>query len=68
MNEKLQKIIISDNEQDRMEMKKWWREATEADKIAVWNAIQREHDNPVDEIVTRFAQIAFGEMFEESSR
>lgn len=56
--------IASDNEQDRAACRTWWAEATEADKLAVWGAIQEPQADPVWEVVTRFAQLAFGEMME----
>lgn len=61
-------LIVSDNEQDRMHMLKWWKESTYEEKEAVWNAIQVQHDDPVQELVTRFAQVAFGEMVEKEWR
>lgn len=55
--------IAADNDQDRVACAEWWRQATPADKMAVWDAIQRPYpDDPVQEIVTRFAQLAFSKM------
>lgn len=53
--------IGSDNDQDRAACDQWMREASYADKLAVWMRIQVPRVDPVDEIVTRFAQLAFGE-------
>ena len=57
--------IISDNDQDRAACRQWFAEATEAAKMTVWMAMQLHHDDPVSEIVSRFAQLAFAEMFVE---
>lgn len=57
--------IRADNDQDREMARKWMREATPAAKLQIWNEIQKEHTNPVQEIVSRFAQLAFGEMMIE---
>lgn len=54
--------VISDNEQDRAECRRWWAEATTEDKLRVWHAIQQEYADPVLEIMSRFAQLAFAEM------
>ncbi len=60
--------IVSDNEQDRVNMLKWWKENSLAVKMAVWKVIQIDNANPVEEIVTRFAQVAFAEMLEKELR
>lgn len=60
--------LVSDNEQDRTSCKEWWREATEAEKLSVWARIQQSYTDPIDEIVSRFAQLAFAEMAEEMNR
>lgn len=57
--------ITADNDQDREMCKQWWRETSAADKIRVWNLIQQNHADPVMEIMSRFAQLAFGEMVAE---
>lgn len=36
---------------------KWWREASAKDKFRVWDEIQKSHNDPVKEIVSRFAQV-----------
>jgi hypothetical protein len=56
--------IAADNDQDRAEAETWWWQSSNADKVAVWEWIQREHDDPVVEIVSRLAQLAFGELAE----
>ena len=60
--------LVSDNEQDRANCREWWRQATPAAKMLVWDEIQKEHDDPVKEVVTRFAQLAFGEMMESEGK
>ena len=57
--------IVADNDRDRAECRAWFLEATEADLIAVWDAIQKLGGDPVSEIVSRFAQLAFAEMLAE---
>jgi hypothetical protein len=54
--------VISDTEQDRAECRRWWADATEADKLRVWFTIQRDYADPAMEIMSRFAQLAFTEM------
>ena len=64
MNKYLPKII-HDNEQDQGEMESWWRESSDADKLTVWDCIQHYYSDPVMEIMSRFAQVAFGTMVEK---
>ena len=59
--------LICVNDQDRATCAEWWREATVEDKLAVWFAIQRHYDDPIMEIMSRFAQLAFGEMAEREA-
>ena len=54
--------LISDNEQDEANALTWWRESSEADKMHVLRAITREYDDPVMEIMSRFAQLSFARM------
>ncbi len=53
--------LMSDADQDRAALETWWRSHTDEDKLRVWMAIQAEYPNPVMEIVSRFAQVAFTE-------
>ena len=53
--------IIADNDQDVAHLLDWWRESSTADKLVVLAAIQRLYDDPVMEIVSRFAQLAFAQ-------
>ena len=57
--------IVSDNEQDRAAFEQWWREATVEDKDRVWKAIVRPRSDPVEEIITRMAQLLMGERIEK---
>lgn len=54
--------LLSATEQDESECLRWWREASGTDKRRVWDAIQTSYDDPVMEIVSRFAQPAFSQM------
>ena len=63
MNTLLQKLI-SDNEQDRAAFNEWWITSSHKDKLDVWGRIQKVHSDPIDEVVSGLAQIAFGEMVE----
>lgn len=63
--EQMRLRIIGDNEQDRAMAEQWWKESSIEDTMRVWNQIQRKYPDPVMEIMSRFAQIAFGEMFEK---
>lgn len=58
-------IVTADNDQDREAAKQWMRQATLRDRFLVWTRIQQEYTDPVDEIVSRFAQLAFGEIMAE---
>jgi hypothetical protein len=57
--------IIQDNEQDRAELRSWWGDTSYDAKMRVLERIQAQHDDPVDEIVSRLAQLAFAEAFEQ---
>lgn len=58
--------IATDNAADRWAMETWWRTSTNTDRFRVWCAIQRNYpDDPVMEIISRFAQVAFGECVEK---
>ena len=57
--------LIADNDQERMECRAWWANTTLLDKILVWGAIHHKYDDPAMEIMSRFAQLAFGEMAAE---
>lgn len=57
--------LIAANDQDRANLREWWREATDEDKLAVWGCIQHEFTDPVMEVMSRFAQLAFSEMAAE---
>lgn len=58
--------LVSLNDQDLAECDRWVRESSNQEKIAVWLAIQKlgGPDNPVEEIVSRFAQLAFSQAME----
>lgn len=60
--------LISDNDQDRADCERWWRESTEQEKLRVWALIQRPYDDPAMECMSRFAQLAFAEMAERMNR
>ena len=60
--------IGADNEQDREAARTWMREATNSEKVLVWTAIQAMPDEGVMGIVSRFAQLAFGEVMEETTK
>jgi hypothetical protein len=52
----------------RAACREWWEKSTTEEKMLVWDRIQVPHPNdPVAEIVTRFAQLAFAEMAAENS-
>lgn len=53
--------LQSDIDQDCAACDEWWRDATLEDKFKVWDAIQAKHNDPVMEVVSRFAQLAFSE-------
>lgn len=57
--------ILADNDQDLEHARKWFREATNADLIRVWKAIQQKYDDPALEVMSRLAQLKFAEMLLE---
>jgi hypothetical protein len=59
--------VIANNDQDAAACREWWDEATLQDKIRVWECIQRHYDEPEMEIMSRFAQLAFGQMAVEEA-
>jgi len=68
MNSILQRLI-SDNEQDRAECEQWFRETPDSVKIAFWmKVLQKHYDDPVMEVMSRFAALAFAEMWERLSQ
>lgn len=56
--------ITSDNDQDQAECDEWMRESDDAERLAIWQAIQRPYADPVMEILSRFAQLAFAQSVE----
>jgi hypothetical protein len=61
-NDQLLALLGSYTDQDRCDADEWWRTATLADKLRVWDRIQAKYDDPAMEIMSRFAQLAFAEM------
>ncbi len=51
--------ISAEQEADTTRALSWWKNASEEDKILVWNQIQQESSEPVKEVIARFAQIGF---------
>ena len=49
-------------DQDMAAMREWWVDSFDKDKVLVWERIQETHNDPVDELITRFAQVAFTQM------
>lgn len=58
-NELLQ--IDADNDQDRAACDEWWRTTPAEQRLAVWNWLQQDFENPIEEVASRFAALAFGE-------
>lgn len=53
--------IDTDNDHDRAECDEWMRNSDEMEKALVLQAIMHDYDDPVMEIMSRFAQLAFAE-------
>jgi hypothetical protein len=53
--------ITAENDQDRANMRQWWKETSPETKMMIWDYIQQKFPDPVAEIVSRFAQLAFAE-------
>ena len=66
--EKLLAKLTGQNDQDQAECTEWWRESTVEEKLAVWGAIQHHYTDPVMEVMSRFAQLAFSTMAEREGR
>jgi hypothetical protein len=60
--------LMADNDQDRAGCQQWWQEASNAEKLAVWNVIQTDYTDPTMELMSRFAQLAFSEMAVQEAR
>lgn len=59
--------IVSDNDQDLAACEQWWREASDNAKMQVLHCITRKYDDPAMEVMSRFAQLAFGQMAEREA-
>jgi len=56
--------LVSDNEQERTMLEEWWMNSSAQTKMLLINAVTRQYPDPMTEIVSRFAQLALGEMME----
>ena len=54
--------VVADNDQDLATIEEWWGRATAEEKWHLWDTIQREYRDPAMEIMSRFAQLTFGEL------
>jgi hypothetical protein len=59
MTDKEIAFLESDIDQQLAECDAWFASSTEADQLSVFNAITSTQPNPIAEIVTRLAQLAF---------
>jgi hypothetical protein len=48
--------LRSEHERDEANCLKWWAETSSEDKQRVWDAIQALGGNPINELISRFAQ------------
>lgn len=55
--------LISDNDQDLAACQEWWMTASDEAKNTVWSIIQTHYNDPAMEVMSRFAQLAFTQMF-----
>jgi hypothetical protein len=55
--------LISEHEQDMADCLAWMESNDDAAKNAVWDYIQAKTDDPLAELVLRFAQLGFTEAF-----
>lgn len=60
--------LISDNEQDQAHCASWWKTSTPAAKAAVILFVTKPQQDPLLEIVTRFAQLALGQILEKEMK
>ncbi len=66
--DQMRAAILADNDQDREAARAWFSEATDNDKLRVWLTIQRAYPEPEMEIMSRLAQLAFGDLILEEPR
>lgn len=46
-----------EQEHDEANCVEWWQDASDRDKVLVWEAIQAMGETPLQEIISRFAQL-----------
>lgn len=56
-------LIRAANYEDRQTLKTWLGTASEEDMTEVWTCITKAYTEPANEIASRFAQLAFGELW-----
>jgi hypothetical protein len=54
--------LRSIQDEDQANAQKWWDETDDIEKLKVWLAIQKPHDDPIQRIISRLAQLAYTEM------
>lgn len=59
MNDHERRTLHSQQQMDLARAREWWREHSDEQRIIVWERIQKSYSDPVDEIMSRFAQIGF---------
>lgn len=60
--------LIADHDQDLAKGLDWWRESSDSAKMQVVEAIGREYDDHVMEVMSRFAQIGMNEIILKSRK
>lgn len=56
-------MILSVHELDEAGAMAWMQESSDADKLAVWMTIQKKYDDPLMELMSRFAQWGFTQLY-----
>jgi hypothetical protein len=56
--------LISDNEQDRAAGEEWWKSSSKEVKLQVLQLITMPWKDPAMQVMSRLAQLAYGEMLE----
>lgn len=51
--------LLADQDQDKAAMREWWLSESAESKLRVFQAIATSYDDPVMEVMSRFAQVAF---------
>lgn len=52
-------VLLADQDQDKADLREWWLSESIESKMRLFRAITKAYDDPVMEVMSRFAQVAF---------